>query len=247
MKSYFSIFLVLVTFSVQSQELEVIPPGTIQLSDSLYIDKGPVDNAMYREFTNGVLKLWNLTLHDSLKGLKLEDIDKSLSSTPLDPVQSIKIYNKVSLHESIEINDKIDLYQYLNHPKYQFHPVITVSKEQAEMFCKWRTDMVNLLWSTKLKNGTRNYRKIKYRLPTIEEYELAKKTFLDKDQLLLIDETSPLKINVKAPIKNDNFIISKTPEFTASNKKFTGNPLEVESSNPSDKTFTFFRCICEVE
>lgn len=231
---------------MRAQELNVIPPGTLQLNDRLYIDKGPIDNMMYREFANRVLTLWSFTLHDSLKLLNLKDIDKSLLSVSLDPVQSAEIYNEITL-ENIHITQELDLHQYLYFPAYRYHTVINVSEEQAEMYCKWRTDMVNLLWSTKIKSKTKNYQKIKYRLPTFEEFELAKKVFLNEGKLLMINENSPLKINLQHLRKKDNLILYNISEFTSSDKKYIENTLQEKNVDPAENSYTFFRCICEIQ
>lgn len=241
MKQWFCNLIIIISFSAQAQELLETPPGTIRINDSLYIDKGPVDNLMYSEFTEKVQEFWSLTLHDSLKSLELKDIDRSLLSKNLDPEQSQRIYEEITRVENMEVSDEIDIYTYFNHPEYYYHPVIGISREQARLFCQWRTDMVNLRWSTALKEGKKYNPKIIYRLPTNEEYRVAKEVFLKKDKLLVVNEKLPQKIDLELLRARDNFILHDISEYTA-----TGVYSE-EKADPQDNTYTFFRCICEVQ
>ena len=241
MKQFLLFFLILNSLTTKAQELLETPPGTIEINDSLFIDKGPIDNIMYLEFTKKVKEFWSLTLHDSLKSVELINIDKSLLSRPLNPDQSSKIYDQIIQVEDLKISNIIDIYSYFNHPKYYYNPVIGISKEQAQLFCQWRTDMVNLRWSTILKNEQQKFPKIKYRIPTTEEYKLAKKVFQENNKLLLISKNSPLEIDLETQRKKDYFIVYNFPEYSAEEKKFNENSIS------SDNNYTFFRCICEVE
>lgn len=241
MKQFLLFFLIVFSTATKAQELLEIPPGTIKINDSLFIDKGPIDNIMYLEFTKKVKEFWSLTLHDSLKSLELINIDKSLLSEKLNPDQSNKIYDQIINVKDLKISDEIDLYYYFNHPTYSYHPVLGISKEQAQLYCLWRTDMVNLRWSTILKNEQKKYPKIKYRIPTMEEYKLAKKVFREDDKLLIINKNSPLEIDLETQRKKDNFILYNSSEYSATDKKFKENSIS------SDNTYTFFRCICEVQ
>lgn len=244
MKFSFCILLFLTIFSLQAQTLWEIPPGTIKINDSLYIDKGPVDNLMYLEFTGSVEKFWTYKLRDSLKKLELKNIDKSLLTGSLDLKQNEEIFRKVIEVEDLEIPGGVELYDYFNHPEYLYNPVIGISKEQAELYCTWRSDMVNLLWSTEIDSG--NYSKVEYRLPTKEEYIRAKESFRKRNKLLVLKEDSPLKINFEDLRKRENFVLYNIPEITATGKhyKFMALPDDKPGSNAN---YTFFRCICEVQ
>ena len=44
MKQFLLIFLILFSIATKAQELLETPPGTIKINDTLYIDKGPIDN-----------------------------------------------------------------------------------------------------------------------------------------------------------------------------------------------------------
>jgi len=55
---------------------------------------------------------------------------------------------------------------YCWHPAYNYYPVVNISHEGAVMFCTWLTEKYNS-WKGK------NFKKIKFRLPSSEEWELA--------------------------------------------------------------------------
>lgn len=247
MRDYYTILIIFISFSVSAQKLLEIPPGTIKVNDTLFIDKAPVDNLMYAEFIDNVEELWTYTLSDSLKSLELENIDKSLLTSSLDKTQNKAIFNRVTIAQDIQLPKKVDIYSYFNYPQYKHNPVIGISKDLAQLFCQWRSDMVNLRWSTELKEGDPQYYKIKYRLPTPNEYRLAKKYFSDKDSFLVINEKSPLKIDLEELHKEDKFILSKNPEFTSTKQHFKDEPIKSEKTFHTEERFIFFRCICEVQ
>ncbi len=243
MKYYFLLIFLSVTLATQAQKILETPPGTIKINDSLYIDKGPVDNKMYLEFIDSVNALWNYTLQDSLKSLNLEEIDDSLLTRSLNPLQSEKIYEKITLVEDLKISDKVDIEYYFRHPKYQHHPMVGVSKEQAQLFCEWRTDMVNLKWGKEITNNKTKYHKIKYRLPTKKEYRMAKRSFIESDKILLPNTTLLKKIDMEILQRKDIFILYHIPEFTSTEKYLDS----LEKATKTKNNFTFFRCICEVQ
>ena len=62
-----------------------------------------------------------------------------------------------------------------------------VSQEKAELFCKWRTDMVNAVYGIRSKNENQRSQyptKVLYRLPTEKEM-IAAQNLLDKKLKLL--------------------------------------------------------------
>lgn len=247
MKQFFSILIIFTSFSINAQRILEVPPGTIKINDTLFIDKAPIDNLMYSEFTKNVQSLWTYTLSDSLKSLELENIDKSLLINSLNKDQNKEIFEKVTLAKNLQLPGNLSLYDYFNHPRYKYHPVIGISKDLAQTFCQWRTDMVNLRWSTKIKNGDPKYQKIKYRLPTTQEFRLAKENFANDNKLLIINKFSPLKIDLSEIRKKDSFIVFENPEFTLTDEYFYDDDMMLEKTTEQPKNWVFFRCICEVE
>lgn len=211
------------------------PPGTIQINDSLFIDNVPVDNLMYQEFTSSLKEKWNLKIHDSLKDLQLREMDLNILTSDLFNPDDKSLYEQVVYSKELNLPDDITTFEYYNFSIYKYHPVIGTSKEQAELFCKWRTDMVNLRWSSLLKNDTADFNKIEYRIPKKEEFRLARKRFSKQDSYLKVAKQSPLKLNLKDVRQKKLFFETSYPEY-------------LKDENPAkNEDYVMFRCICEVK
>lgn len=57
---------------------------------------------------------------------------------------------------------------YFSHPAFHTYPVVNVSHTQAQAYCDWLTQMYN-------NQENRTYEQVRFRLPTLEEWELAAK------------------------------------------------------------------------
>lgn len=55
---------------------------------------------------------------------------------------------------------------YLRHPAYHYYPVVGVTHQQAERYCEWLTDRYN-------ENPDRKHKKVRFRLPTKNEWTYA--------------------------------------------------------------------------
>lgn len=87
---------------------------------SFYMDETEVSNQDYREFTH-----WTSRVYPN-------DPGKTKSITPDSSVwRSELAYNEPYVEN------------YFRHPAYSEYPVVGVTWEQAEAYCKWRTDRVN--------------------------------------------------------------------------------------------------------
>ena len=241
MRYIFSLSFLLLIFSANAQQVYETPPGTIKINDTLFIDKAPVDNMMYLEFMVKVKSLWNYALQDTLKSLSLEEIDESIISNSVSNQQNEEILKMITSVENIKISDSVNTEYYFNHPKFQYHPMVGVSKEQAQLYCDWRTDMVNLRWGKEIKENKNNYRKIKYRLPTDQDLHLATKVFSENEKIVFSDQASLEKINLKIPKEKEVFFLFDIPEFTQTE----GDTALIEENKKYK--FKFFRCVCEVE
>lgn len=155
------VFSLLNVTELLSQKTKLIPPGTVKVNDSLFIDKTEVANAHWREWVEAYL---------------------------LNMKKDTVLYYKFLPDTTVWDNDSNFSLQefYFKHPSYNMYPVVGISYEQAIEFCKWRTYMANL--NQYLKNQKKQYNPdsaykfpihFVYRLPTIDEWELIAKSDID--------------------------------------------------------------------
>lgn len=95
------------------------PPGTVQLRDNFYVDASEIRNLDYVEFMQWTKKIYS---------------------------QESSEYHKIVPDTNVWLNPK--LYNapykryYLTHPAYRNFPLVGITNDQAQAFCKWRTDRV---------------------------------------------------------------------------------------------------------
>ena len=150
------LFIILVSFVAKkefSSPKLTVPPGTVQVKDSLYMDKMEVTNAMWQDFTEG----WLLGKEDDTAAYKKMQPDTSVW------------YSLKYDHENYEKS-------YASSAAFAEFPVVGVSYEQAIAFCEWRTERVNE-YLDKIRDA--KIRNVLYRLPTEAEWELAATGKLD--------------------------------------------------------------------
>ena len=130
-----------------------IPPGTLFIKDSLFMDRMEVSNRNWKEFI----------------GSNRDEMFKdSEDYKELIPDSSITI--KLKNYGKIKMNE------YFNDPHFDAYPVVGITYEQVLKFCEWRTKKVNQLMKQKKNNPSI---KLEYRLPTIPEWEIAAQGNLD--------------------------------------------------------------------
>ncbi len=225
------------------------PPGTLKINDSLHIDQLPVTNRMYLEFLDRLQSFWSLEKHEELKTAPKFGRPKvtPIYTYPND-FKKTPLLIEMSINETSFINDSLKAHsEYLTQPKYSEYPVLQITKEQAEMYCLWRTDMVMYLYST-AKNERRRSKlpkKIRYRLPTQEELIQSKTFFKEQEEFSFTTEESPLHLQLK-DIKFRHFTFFNISEYTTDSIPFGSNwRNKVPTTFPND--YTGFRCICEVK
>jgi formylglycine-generating enzyme required for sulfatase activity len=141
----------------KSPKLAFIPPGTVWLRDSTFIDETEIRNIDYLEF------LFWLSSHDTVAYKQM--LPDSVSVTRF-------------FHTPHSLN------YYLRHPAYRDYPCTGISYEQAVAYCKWRTKMVNSFIYIQNHGGAKMFPNdtidqlqtpmyVEYTLPTQEQWEYA--------------------------------------------------------------------------
>jgi formylglycine-generating enzyme required for sulfatase activity len=97
-----------------------------------------------------------------------------------------------------DYGDTLRFQHYLRYPGYRYYPVVGVSFEQANMFCKWRGDIVTQLWRDNNPDSANTV--FKYRRPTNEEWEFAARGNLESMQY----PYGVRSINDRPQLKNDS-------------------------------------------
>jgi formylglycine-generating enzyme required for sulfatase activity len=129
------------------------PPGTVQLTDSLYIDVNELSNLAWLEY------LYYVKLDSSARTY--------LASLPDNTVWQ-GLYNTSD-----------SAFNYLNKPEYRYFPVVGITHKQATEYCKWRSKVVTQKFSSDVQLRQQfnlqesDYIQVTYRLPTEEEWLLA--------------------------------------------------------------------------
>jgi len=171
MKKMLLPFFVLITFVVLGQKSKsYLPPGTVKLNESLYVDKTEISNISYKEYI-----YWN-------KRLKGENSPEYLSCLP-----------------DTTVWEEPYMSLYLWHPAYNEYPVVGVSYDQAVAYCMWRSDRVNELLYLKENKLSRDAdlsdviipTKILYRLPTREEWQEIAEVNYSKRSIKKLNSKKP--------------------------------------------------------
>ena len=133
------------------------PPNCVWLRDSLFIDKTEIANIHWLEY------------------LHCLQIDSSIMQ-----------YKKAMPDTSVWLttNDTLKWKYYLRDPGYRYYPVVGITKQQVENFCRWRSQMVNVrledpMFREKYLNGHNTKLRYTFRLPTEEEWGFAAMGGLD--------------------------------------------------------------------
>ena len=195
----FGSIAVLVTMiaACRSNKELIPPPGTIKLSETVYIDDYPISNIEYVEFLSSLSVYWSLETSDSLASLKPyglagrnyvsygnyltsttgtdkrhKKVPYNIFEAPFYGMPDSILYKNMMLKDTT-FYDGVDMETYLYHPAYRRYPVLNVSPAQAAMFCKWRTDLVQIMYAVTHEDSLEHLehaKMIKYRLPKKEEW-----------------------------------------------------------------------------
>lgn len=225
-------FLIICNFHLLNAQNDLgIPPGTLQLNDSLFIDISPVTNLMFLEY---------LTVKEVLKSkgyTSVREFTKGTSENGFPIEMRTLSYPSPLLIEFYLKNKYLKRKGYGREYKFRYHPVLNISKKQAIDFCKWRTEMVSHLWLNDEKYASIKYQsdKISYRLATKNELILANTYFSNLDRVIEFKEKL---LKIKQDKITSEFTVFPVNELTTSEQLFNDKP---------SFEFTGFRCACELK
>lgn len=225
-------FLVFVFFSstVFSQIEEVNPPGTSKIEKDLYIDRLPVNNLLIVEFMvyKEIMKEHNFKTMKEYLAYRNSSADKLKLPT--------QYLSQFDTDETLRDQGYYQESRYLN------HPILTMTKEDAEELCEWRSEMTRDLWLNDLENlyKVQVSNRIKFRLPTSEELEKATAFFEEKRNFNYFSNSRIWKVRIGQDDYNYNMY--SMYEFTSSGPIFKDH-----LKNGKDYDYTGFRCVCELE
>jgi formylglycine-generating enzyme required for sulfatase activity len=181
--------LVLITAFNTKKKKAFLPPGTVQINDTLFADECEISNLAWREYVE---------YNNRIFGKGSIEYTSSLPDT------------LVWRHKLAFCEPYVEYY--FRHPAYSGYPVVGLTYEQAVQYCKWRTERVHV-WM-EIQSGKRSYEKIaepytgetilEYRLPTRQEWEAL--ALIGPDQ----------KLKEKYAEKNNSFFNFKdlSPSFS---------------------------------
>ncbi len=123
-----------------------IPPGTVQINDTLFADEAEISNFSWQEF-----EFWTANTYGK----------NSLEHIAVLP-------DTLIWRDQASYNEPYVTYYY-RHPAYKEFPVVGVSYEQAQAYCAWRTARVKTFLSIRKDFKNQNF---EYKLPTKAAWEL---------------------------------------------------------------------------
>jgi len=148
MKSLFlsllGIVLLTASFKINSKK-EFIPPGTVQINDTLFADETEISNLSWQEF-----EYWTKAIYGTNSKEHLATLPDTL------------VWRDKSAYNEPYVQ------YYYRHPAYKNFPVVGISYDQALAYCKWRTERVKAFMTVAKKF---KYIDFEYRLPSKTEWE----------------------------------------------------------------------------
>lgn len=192
MKTLLTLSLAAVLFGSRAGNEEVpeeyeTPPGTIHLHDNVFIDAQAIRNVDYREFLYYIQRMdWNIQdtaweydnmeeLHAKNKGENNTKYPHAAQSDVRKYLPDTNLYKDLPLITSQDGKKGSMSTYYFRHPYFQEHPLTAITYEQAKAYCVWRSNRVNE--AIYLREGCRVNFRVRYRLPTAEEYRMASEKY----------------------------------------------------------------------
>ena len=138
---FFLFLLVCQSASAQLKEINAknVDREMVRLTDTLYVCRTEVINMEYRFFLSAIAAIDSMQYH-------LYKVDSSG-------------------WRDQEWNGSMEAY-YHRHPGFRDYPVLNISYEAANAYCRWLTELYN-------KDASRQYNKVRFDLPDEKEWEQA--------------------------------------------------------------------------
>lgn len=166
----------LVVFSfTNNKHKKFIPPGTVQITETLYADETEISNLSWLEF-----EFWTAVKYG-------KNSKEHLATLP----------DTLVWRDQLSFNEPYVLYYY-RHVAYKDYPVVGISYEQALAFCKWRTERVKEFYSLSYKKELH----LDYRLPTKQEWEFLSNNGAGIFSNNGKNEKGHYKVNVARPLSD---------------------------------------------
>lgn len=212
---------------IRKKKNKTAPPGTVWLKDDLYIDETEITNFNYIEYLNQIKVKF---------GISSDEYQKALPDTLVWRVQLA--YSEPYIE------------YYFRHQRFHEFPLVGVSPEQAINFCKWRSERVMeymmIKWKilsfeeledeqsrTKIDSLLKNFKpRIKYRLPTEEEWMIAASGYLENaifpwEGTSMIDKNDILRANVKVNPINYEIAHMNNYDFLMNTASYDPNSIGI--------------------
>lgn len=155
----FSLLLIMLcihSYSLAQEAALPAPPNGIWLQENLFIDQTEVANLHWLEYLHFLQR-------DSSSTVYLRALPDTTVWDAIDTTGHFKEH-------------------YLSDPAYRHMAVVGISYEQAQDYCRWRTAAVNAgIEKKSAEQGQAPTHRFLFRLPTVEEWELAAAGALDPE------------------------------------------------------------------
>ncbi len=178
-------------------KLKFAPPGTNHLTAKVFIDETEVTNLSWREYM-----YWNRVAYG-------ETSPEFISTLPDTNVWEICSHDFTLKTKQYWIDLMNMVTVYLRHPQFNHFPVVGISFDQAKKFCEWRSDRLNeVYYLDKHRNVTFPLdssivipKKVEFRIPSEDEWELAAKKGYDSSRVVSNSEKFFFNTEETAPVR----------------------------------------------